>query len=244
MDQTGYLNYVVIRTGFDQVMVNFVIKEKKDEISKYLTNCNFDSVYLLYNSTKSDVSTGDIYKQFGDPYIVTKIRDKKYYIGPRTFFQTNKFDVYRIFDIIKENVYGSVVDLYSVVGTIGIYVSENCEKVVCYELNPESVEIGRENIELNKCDNVEIYQGNVKDIIFPEGDVLIVDPNRPGLGKKVIKKILKNNYKRIVYMSCNPVTQKQDIDLLKNHYKVSFLEGFDLFPYTKHVETLCILDKK
>ena len=45
-------------------------------------------------------------------------------------------------------------------------------------------------------------------------------------------------------MSCNPITQKQDLDLLKDNYKIKFLEGFDLFPYTKHVETLCILDKK
>ena len=242
--QRGYLNYVVIRTGFDQVMVNFVIKQNEDLIKDYLSKFNFDSVYLLYNNTKSDVSTGEIYKNYGEKYILTKIKDKKYFIGPRTFFQTNKYDVYRIFDIIREHVYGSVIDLYAGVGTIGIYVSDNCSNVVCYELNPESVEIGKENVKLNDCDNVEIYQGNVKDVDFPKGDVLIVDPNRPGLGKKVIKKIFKNDYSRIIYMSCNPITQKQDLELLKNEYKITFLEGFDLFPYTKHVETLCIMDKK
>ncbi len=242
--QEGYLNYVVIRTGFNQVMVNFVIKQNKDLIKDHLDKFNFDSVYLLYNNTKSDVSTGEIYKNYGEKCILTKVKDKKYFIGPRTFFQTNKYDVYRIFDIIKDYVYGSVIDLYSGVGTIGIYVSDNCEKVICYELNPESVEIGKKNIQLNNCDNVEIYHGNVKDIYFPKGDVLIVDPNRPGLGKKVIKKILKNKYDKIIYMSCNPVTQKQDLDLLKDNYKIRFLEGFDLFPYTKHVETLCILDRR
>ena len=75
-------------------------------------------------------------------------------------------------------------------------------------------------------------------------DLLITDPPRDGMHKDVIKQILKILTKKIIYVSCNPSTQKRDLDLLLNHYKISKIQPVDMFPHTDHVENVVLLKLK
>ena len=82
------------------------------------------------------------------------------------------------------------------------------------------------------------------DFILQNGspDIIITDPPRDGMHKKVIEQLLKIKSKRIVYISCNPATQARDIALLKDLYLVSEMQTVDMFPHTHHVENILVLD--
>ncbi len=76
-------------------------------------------------------------------------------------------------------------------------------------------------------------------------DTLIIDPPRGGLEKKVVKKIVATDPEQIIYMSCNPKTQKIDVDLFEEFgYGVVEWFGYDMFPQTPHLETLLVLRKE
>ena len=75
-------------------------------------------------------------------------------------------------------------------------------------------------------------------------DIIITDPPRDGMHKKVIEQLLKIMCRRIVYISCNPATQARDIALLKEKYEISNMQTVDMFPHTHHVENILVLDLK
>jgi 23S rRNA (uracil1939-C5)-methyltransferase len=73
---------------------------------------------------------------------------------------------------------------------------------------------------------------------------VIFDPPRAGLSKKIIRGILKNQPKRILYISCNPSTQARDVKMLEEKYKIIFFKAYNFFPRTPHIESVMILDLK
>jgi len=75
-------------------------------------------------------------------------------------------------------------------------------------------------------------------------DVIITDPPRDGMHKKVVEQILKIGAKRIVYVSCNPATQARDVELLMEKYDVKAIQPVDMFPQTHHVENVILLELK
>ena len=74
-------------------------------------------------------------------------------------------------------------------------------------------------------------------------DVIITDPPRDGMHKKVVQQILKIQPKRIVYVSCNSATQARDLSLLKEQYVVKNIQPVDMFPQTHHVENVLVLER-
>ena len=95
------------------------------------------------------------------------------------------------------------------------------------------------NLKLNNIKNYQIIHGDAS-VIKDNFDIVIVDPPRSGLSKKVINNLLEINSNKIIYISCNPSTLKRDIDLLSN-YELKEVSAFNMFSGTKHVETICIL---
>lgn len=241
----GYLKYIVIRTG-EQTMVNFVTNDETPGIESVVETIDAESIWWTINRTKSDTSYGEKYKYWGSEHIIHKIGEYSFLIGPTSFFQTNGMDIIKPYSMIKEFVEGFTLDLYSGVGTIGIFVSERAEHVVCIEKDIEAVDLSKKNIEINRVENVSVVKGDLRTVFltdFENVDTIIVDPPRPGLGKKVVKKILLLQPKKIIYMSCNPRTQKQDIEFMKG-YEIEEIQGYDLFPQTPHVETVAVLSKE
>ena len=142
---------------------------------------------------------------------------------------------------------GNVLDLYCGTGTIGIYISKKADKVLGIELNKEAIKDALINKNLNNIDNIDFISGDVGTILSQKNfraDTVIVDPPRAGLDNKSIDNIIKINSKRIIYVSCDPVTLARDLNILKEKYDVIEITPFDMFGNTYHVENVCLLTIK
>ena len=136
----------------------------------------------------------------------------------------------------------SVVDLYSGVGTIGLTIGGS--DVTLVEINEHAVREMERNIEeLDRTGAKAILAASENALDYIRSDAtIIVDPPRAGLHEKVIEKLLETAPKRIIYLSCNPVTQARDVALLAQKYGIKWHRGYDFFPRTPHIEHLVILD--
>ena len=108
----------------------------------------------------------------------------------------------------------------------------------------------KDNATNNKVDNVEFYVGDMKEVFTSEfiakhgqPDVVITDPPRDGMHKKVVDQLLSIQAKRIVYVSCNSATQARDLALMKEDYKILKTQAVDMFPQTHHVENIVLLER-
>lgn len=134
-----------------------------------------------------------------------------------------------------------VLDLYSGVGTIGLTIGGDAVTLV--EVNADAVrEMKRNSTELGK--DVKVILAASEDVTeyITEDKVIIVDPPRAGLHERVIQRILEVTPSRIVYLSCNPVTQARDVAMLAAKYDITYHKGYNFFPKTPHIEHLVILD--
>lgn len=197
-------------------------------------------VVVCYSNPKSPASviTSQLYT-YGDITLVDKIMGVDICYDVHSFFQVNLPIFERAakrIDYFTQGV-GPKVDFYSGVGTIGIPINAT----VLVESDPHNIAMARKNIDRRDIVVVEAMAETAINYIPSEGS-LIVDPPRAGLHGKVIDKILEAKPKRIAYLSCNPSTQARDIKLLESNYKISCLEGYNFFPRTPHIESLCILE--
>ncbi|WP_297435386.1 23S rRNA (uracil(1939)-C(5))-methyltransferase RlmD [Thermococcus sp.] len=243
----GFLRYVVIREGkfTGGLMVNLitgegVIPEAFPEYFDYA-----DSVYWSVNRTPSDVSYGEVQRVWGEELIREKLGDTVYLIHPNSFFQTNSHQAVNLVEGVAELSEGErVLDLYSGVGTFGVYLARRGFKVEGVEVNPFAVEMAKRNTELNGV-NATFRVGEDRDVKdLGNYDTVVLDPPRAGLHPKLIKKILKDAPENIVYVSCNPKTLKQNLNALLGRYRIVHAVGLDMFPHTPHVETVVKLKAK
>jgi len=243
----GFLRYIVIREGkfTGELMVNLVTLEGSlpEEFPGYFDYAT--SVYWSVNRTPSDVSYGEIERFWGEEFIRERLDDVTYLIHPNSFFQTNSHQAVNLVRKVAELVDGErALDLYSGVGTFGIYLAKRGFSVEGIEINPFAVEMANRNAELNGVDAV-FRVGQDKDVEdLSEYDTVIVDPPRAGLHPKLVRKILKDRPESVVYVSCNPKTLRANLDELLDAYSVEAAVGLDMFPHTPHVETVVKLKLK
>ncbi|MDB5181077.1 MAG: putative methyltransferase [Candidatus Saccharibacteria bacterium] len=134
-----------------------------------------------------------------------------------------------------------VLDLYSGVGTIGLTIGG--DDLTLVEMNKEAVREMKNNIvELGKKATAILAASEDITEYITEDKVIILDPPRAGLHLDVIDRLLEVTPERIVYLSCNPVTQARDVALLAEKYNVTSHKGYNFFPRTPHIENLVILD--
>jgi len=134
-----------------------------------------------------------------------------------------------------------VLDLYSGVGTIGLTIGG--DDLTLVEMNKEAVREMKNNIvELGKKATAILAASEDVTEYITEDKVIILDPPRAGLHLDVVDRLLEVTPSRIVYLSCNPVTQARDIALLAEKYNVTSHKGYNFFPRTPHIENLVILD--
>lgn len=262
----GLLRNLMLRkttTGETMILQQFHYTEASEEkqamdLLEHLAEKFPDTTSLLYvNNLKLNDTIGDLdiltYK--GRDFIYEKMRDLKFKIGPKSFFQTNTLQAIKLYDTAvkfaaltgNETVY----DLYTGTGTIANYVASTAKNVVGIEYVPEAIEDAKVNAELNDIKNTEFFAGDMRDVLTPEfvaakgtPDVIITDPPRAGMYKDVIDTIIGASPKRIVYVSCNPATQARDLQLLDEYYKVTAVQPVDMFPQTQHVENVCLLERR
>lgn len=227
------ISEVVVRTSKNNIMV--ILKGQKEEF-------NYDE---LVNKIKIDSLYLNDKLLYGSAYIIEELGNIKYSIYPNAFFQVNTDNMKIMYDKVKEYA-GSgnkLLDLYCGTGTIGIYLKENFEEVTGIEVNKEAILNANINKNLNNLRNINFICGDASIAKNNNYDVIVVDPPRSGLSKKVIDFLNKSNAKTIVYVSCNPKTLKRDLDLLAK-YSMTKLECINMFNKTKHCEVITALDKK
>ena len=136
-----------------------------------------------------------------------------------------------------------VVDLYSGVGTIGLTIGGN--NVTMVEINEAAVQEMQRNIASRGLSDTvtAVLAPSEAALDYIDGaKTIIVDPPRAGLHEAVIQRLLSEKPKRIIYLSCNPVTQARDVKLLEGVYAIRFHKGYNFFPRTPHIEHLVVLD--
>lgn len=133
-----------------------------------------------------------------------------------------------------------VIDLYSGVGSIGLTIGGDAPTLV--EVNESAVQEMERNISLlgSKATSVLTPSEKALDYIQPESTV-IVDPPRAGLHDSLVERMLEVTPKKIVYLSCNPVTQARDVSKLVDRYAIVYCNGYNFFPRTPHIENLAVL---
>ena len=217
---------IMIRCINNKIMINI-----NGNIEYFNIDC--DSLYINNKYIK------------GEEYLIDKIDNYKFSIYPESFYQVNKEGMINVYNEAKKYIdkNESLLDLYCGTGTIGIWNSSNNKSVTGIEINKSSIENAKINLKLNNIKNIKYIcedASNVKGLF----DVIVVDPPRSGLAsKKIINYLNNSNTKKIVYISCNPNTLKRDVDNLTN-YKLVHLSCADMFPRTKHIECICVLERK
>jgi 23S rRNA (uracil-5-)-methyltransferase RumA len=246
----GFLRYTVLRSAHftGEIMATFVITRDAPEILPLIDAAKemFDSVSVVIHDGFADLSTGEVAYNPKRGYIEERFGDITYRITSNSFFQSNSECALRMYSRIADNVSGNVLDLFSGVGSISLFAAKKAEHVTGVEIIPSAVEAAKVNAERNNVSNAGFVCADALPYMKENTgkfDTLILDPPRTGAHPKVLKAVQQCAPARIVYMSCNPVTFKDNLSLLPDYKVVSF-EAYDMFPQTPHLETLAVLEKK
>lgn len=164
------------------------------------------------------------------------------------FMQTNHQITLRLLDYVRKNASGeTLLDLYSGVGLFSLFLANEFKTVVSIEGSKHSVDYQRQNAKKNSINNIRIVLRDISDslIIREEHfDTVIADPPRCGISAKFLDNLLKNSINRFIYVSCNPATLARDSSMLiRKGFMLSKTAIFDMFPQTRHFETVVIFDR-
>ena len=245
-----------------EVMANMVFGHHDEEKIKRLLDFVLEKfpgiTTLLYTiNEKWNDSINDLQPvvYHGKGYIIEKLEDFKFKIGPTSFFQTNTKQAEKLYKITRDfaELTGNetVYDLYCGTGSIGIFLSKQAKKIIGVEAIGAAVKDAEQNAQLNNISDAEFYTGDVIDICNDEffakhgkPGVIISDPPRAGMHEKLVRKILEIEAPLVVYVSCNPATQARDLNLLGEKYAVTKIQPVDMFPHTHHIENVAQLKLK
>ncbi|MDY6935627.1 MAG: 23S rRNA (uracil(1939)-C(5))-methyltransferase RlmD [Spirochaetota bacterium] len=249
LKHSGYLRYIVLREGgfSGQVMVNFVVSERENRLAHPIENIidEVDSISIILNDGRADLSFGEILEDIKGGYIEDFFGDIKFRITPNSFFQSNSRVALEIYKLIREDVIGKTLDLYSGVGSISLYVAEGVGDITGVELSSEAIRVANINRINNNIDNVRFVCDDALKFlrnVNERYDTIILDPPRSGINPRMVKYLNMLSPDKIIYLSCNPDSFKNDFQALGS-YSIEKFYAFDMFPQTPHIETLGILKR-
>lgn len=237
---------IVIRASYytGDIMIVIYTDEYIDE--KVWINLLKDDVSTIIVNNKNSFKT-----IYGSGYMIEKLFDYSFIISNDAFFQVNTRQAEKLYEKVLQYAdiknTETVLDLYCGTGTIGILASKHAKKVIGIEINETAVKNANKNKELNDVDNIQFYAGDTGKILSKHKykvDTVIVDPPRAGLNKEAVDEIIMIAPKKIVYVSCDPMTLARDLNLLSHNYAIKELTPVDMFPNTAHVECVVRLDCK
>ncbi len=263
----GDLRHVVIRsselTGENLVILvinssKFLDKVKNLAKKIYENFENVSGVGINLNPNKTNLILGketDIVG--GQNYIEERLCDKIFKVGAKTFFQVNPLSANNIFEYVKKYVsknYNTpvILDAYAGIAAFGICLSDISEKVVSVEENKASVDLAEEIVKQNGIKNIELHNMDAGEFFEKElntrgkyYDVMVLDPPRKGCSQQSLDYALKLTKREIIYVSCNPSTLARDLKYLTEQgCTVEFIQPFDMFPHTYHIENVAIINIK
>ena len=264
-EDTGYglLRHVLVRRGFTtgQVMVVLVLASpilpSKNNFVKALRKLHpeISTVVLNVNDKRTSMVLGERnITLYGKGYIEDELCGLMFRISPSSFYQINPVQTEKLYEAAvkyagltgKERVF----DAYCGIGTIGMVASKTAGEVIGVELNRDAVRDAITNAKRNNRKNIRFYNDDAGKFMVEMAankekvDVLFMDPPRAGSDEAFLSSAVKLAPKRIVYVSCNPETLARDVKYLTKHgYEAKECRPFDMFPFTGHVETVCLLSK-
>lgn len=262
-ENTGFLRNIIVRNNQvgDVMLTVCFAYDDQDKIVPMLDAIAVEfpqikSLHYVINEKLNDsISDLDCILYKGEDAIWEPMGKLKFKIGPKSFYQTNSEQAYKLYSVAKEFAVLTgnevVYDLYTGTGTIAQFISDKASKVIGIEYVKEAIEDARINAEANGITNCTFFDGDMKDILTADfikehgkPEVMIIDPPRAGMHPDVVKVIMEAAPERIVYVSCNPASQARDLAMMSPMYEITAVQPVDMFPHTMHVENVCALKLK
>ena len=212
-------------------------------------------VVLNTNTKKGNVILGDKYRTlWGQDFLMDTLCGLRFKLSVPSFYQVNRDQAEVLYGKALEfaGLTGeeTVLDLYCGTGTITLCMAAKAKKVIGAEIVPPAIADAKENAARNGIENAEFFCGDAADIaakLEQDGlrpDVITVDPPRKGLSPEVIASVAAMGPERVVYVSCDPATLGRDVKLFAElGYRAIRACAVDMFPGTRHVETVVLLSK-
>jgi len=251
----GY-RYLFIRHLQDYYQICLITGKNKikqdiiDDINKLSKNI---SLYQCINTKKDirELLDGELVLLMGEEKIKFKYLDDNFYLSPRSFFQLNTNQAYKLYDIVSNLIVDKkklIVEAYAGIGLLSYCLKKKSERIIAIEIVEDAVKDGIKNAQKNKVDNINFVYGDagkkLKEISKKEKiDLLVIDPPRSGIDKVMIESIRKSKVKELIYVSCNPASFAKNINDLKE-YELIKIESLDMFPQTGNVEIIAQLRRK
>ena len=220
--------------------------------------------HWLVNGTLTDISFGTPQRHWGAALLDMQVGARTLAIGPNTFFQNNLHLLLPLLDEVAAVATTdhctdaiscvstgyrpptTVADLYGGVGTIALHLAEHVGHITCVESFEESARLAERNVAANGVKNIAVVASDVLTFLRGQApgafEVVVADPPRAGLGPEVCRELLRLRPRRLVYVSCNALSQLEDARALGAGYRVTALRGYDMFPQTPHMEALAVFE--
>lgn len=261
-DQTkkGVLKHLVAREIDKQLLITVVINADNLPDKQQLINLlkqNFDNFGLSININKLNnnvILTNEFKQIYGLEKIEIYENDLCYSINNQSFLQVNDHIKTAIYNEVYNQIQNEVViDAYSGAGLLSAMLSKHAKKVYGIEIIEQATKSADLLKQKNNIQNLTNINGDCSkqlplllDNLSNEDKkslTIVLDPPRKGCDQKVLQSILQVNPQKIIYISCNPSTLARDLNILlqDNKYSLQTIQPYDMFPQTKHVETLVIL---
>ncbi len=263
---TGFWRNLIIREGkfTKQLMINLVTTSRGSPNLNQLAELIFSSeteeeiVSLIWTENDS-FSNAVIPESFrvirGRGYLEEILDDLTFQISPFSFFQVNPFIIkifYRkLLEFLHPHGEETVIDLYCGMGPVSLVLARRVKEVLGIEKEVTSIEAARLHAGLNKITNVTFLSGEARKVLLEKRenfrdqiDIMVINPPRAGLSKKVRKRVKEIRPRVIAYSSCNPATFFSNLPDFLESYTVEIIQPFDFFPHTPHLEILGILRLK
>ena len=264
-EDTGYglLRHVLVRRGFEtrEIMVvlvlgspilpsknNFVkaLRKEHPEITTVVINVNDKRTSMVLGEREIPV--------YGKGYIQDRLCGCTFRISPKSFYQVNPVQTEILYEtaVAFAGLTGKeeVIDAYCGIGTIGMVAARHAKKVIGVELSKDAVRDARINAKANQIGNIEFRQGDAGKFMVDmakkgqKTEVVFMDPPRAGSDEKFLSSLVTLKPEKVVYISCNPETLARDLKyLVRKGYAVKKIQPVDMFPWTGHVETVCLLSR-
>lgn len=261
-ENKGVLRHICLRRGCysGEINVTLVGRRKIPELGRLSKELmrkfpDIKGVVLNINKQATNVIMGqEEILLAGRAEIYDTMCGNKVSLSPKSFYQVNTPMAEKLYGIAKEfaEPKGKILaDIYCGIGTIGLSMAKEAERVIGVEIVESAVENAKKNAELNGFDNAEFYcadADNAAEILRKSGvkpDVIVLDPARKGCERKVLEELAEFEAERIVMISCNPATAARDCGILEElGYRCEMVQGVDLFSGTQHVECVIKLSRK
>lgn len=268
MSHEGILRHLLIRKAVKtkEILVALVttselasntelLEEFKEMILALPLEGTIAGVLHISNDSLADVVQSDeTHILYGQDFFYEELLGLTFKVSTFSFFQTNSLGAEILYSTAREYIgdLGQsekiVYDLYSGTGTIAQLMAPVAKEVIGVEIVEEAVEAAKENAANNGLTNCTFLAGDVLktlDEIEEKPDFIILDPPRDGIHPKALSKIVNYGVENMIYISCKPTSLARDLEsFIEAGYEVVKACCVDQFPWTSHVETICLLSRK